>query len=208
MILMASTNAFTPHGESLPPVVAFGACLVCSREDYLAVGGHQHEAVRGVVLEDIALARIFRAQGFPVSARGGRGAVSFRMYPQGLAQLIEGWSKSFASGAFSIRFAFLVLNVAWVAGFFSASIAPLEAFLAPGSSHIVVAALFHCLYALQMWWVLRRIGRFRKWAIVFFPVPLFFFGIVMLRSVILIHVLRRVTWRGRSIETTGRGAAR
>jgi len=34
---------------------AFGPCFICRRDDYLAVGGH--EAIKGEIIEDMALAR-------------------------------------------------------------------------------------------------------------------------------------------------------
>ncbi|MGH9181520.1 MAG: glycosyltransferase family 2 protein, partial [Acidimicrobiales bacterium] len=70
---------------------AFGPCLVTTRADYRAIGGH--EAVRGEVVEDVALAARYRAAGLPVATLGGRGTISFRMYPGGVSQLVEGWTK-------------------------------------------------------------------------------------------------------------------
>ena len=50
-------------------------------------------------------------------------------------------------------------------------------------------------------WMLWRIGTFRPWTALFFPLPLTFFALVMLRSLVLSHLLGRVTWRGRQIQT-------
>lgn len=160
MILMAAMNAFTPHGETLQPGGAFGPCLVCGKKDYLALGGHGHEKVRGAVLESIPLAGLFRANGLRVHCYGGRGAIAFRMYPGGLPQLVEGWSKGFGSGAISVRFVFLALTVAWVTGYFSATVALLGALGVPSGGQMLAALLVYSLYALQIWWILRRIGCF------------------------------------------------
>ena len=72
----------------------FGQMLLVDRESYRRVGGH--ETVRGRILENFWLAGQFRAAGIPVRSATGRGVFSFRMYPNGLRELIEGWTKGFA----------------------------------------------------------------------------------------------------------------
>lgn len=64
---------------------AFGPCLACSIEDYFEVGGHR--SVRDRVIDDVALAERFSVRGLPVEVVGGGDAISYRMYPSGLAQL-------------------------------------------------------------------------------------------------------------------------
>lgn len=202
IVLMAAVNAFTPLRRWLKPGGGFGACALCSREDYFRLGGHT--TVKAEVLEDIALAKRFKRQGLPVSCYGGRGTISFRMYPEGLGQLVEGWSKGFGSGAFSVQIPFLILTVAWVTGCFRVSIGLMRMLAMPAVPDIGLAVLLYAFYASQVSWILARIGRFQWWTSVFFPIPLFFFALLMLRSLILIHVLRRVTWRGRTITTSQR----
>lgn len=78
-----------PHG-------LFGQMLLVDRGSYYQVGGHA--SVRGLILENFRLADHFRAKGISVSSAAGRGVLSFRMYPGGIRDLIEGWTKGFASG--------------------------------------------------------------------------------------------------------------
>lgn len=199
VVLMAGMNAFTPHGEALPPRGAFGPCVACSRSDYFRVGGHR--GVRDAVLESIPLAELFLRHDLPVRCYGGRGAVSFRMYPGGLGELVEGWSKGFGSGALSIHPLFLLLTIAWISAGFSSFINLFRQLAAPAAP--LLWLLLYACFALQTWWMLRRIGSFRWWTALFFPLPLTFFGLVMLRSLVLIHLLRRVTWKGRTIPRHG-----
>ncbi len=79
------------HSRRPRDVIANGQFILMSRASYEAVG--THEAVRGEVAEDLALAQA-------VVRRGGRLHFAFaerlmetRMY-QGLGALIEGWSKN------------------------------------------------------------------------------------------------------------------
>ncbi len=194
IIGMMGVDAFTPLGERLTPRGAFGPCLITTRLDYLAVGGHP--AVRGEILEDVALAARFRAAGLGVTCRGGRQTISFRMYPNGTGQLVEGWTKNFASGAAATRPITLALIVTWVAG----TILSATGLLRP--SPWALGA--YLAFAAQQWWMLARIGRFGWWAGPAYPVTTAFFLAVFGRSVFLTTVRREVRWRGRAIRLPAR----
>ena len=56
--------------------------MICSREDYFRVGGH--ERARGEVLESLAIGREFLKAKRTVQCYGGKETISFRMYPEGL----------------------------------------------------------------------------------------------------------------------------
>ncbi len=198
ILLMAGLNAFTPLGDSIPPSGSFGACAMCSLEHYRRTGGHRVAGEN--VLESIPLARSFLEHDLPVRCYGGSGAVSFRMYPGGFRDLVEGWSKGFGSGALAIRRPFLLMSVGWIVGCFAAFFTLLRSFGQP-SLLPLLPALLYCLYALYVWWTLRRIGSFRWWTAILFPIPLCFFALVMLRSFVSIHLLGQVTWRGRAVRT-------
>ena len=183
IVAMMGTDAFTPVGARLRPSGAFGPCLVTSRADYDAVGGHA--AVRSAVLDDVELAHLYRSSGRGVVCLGGKGSLSFRMYPDGLGQLIEGWSKNLAGGAGKTRLATLGLVVAWIS----------VCIQAPWLGWLVYAAV-----VVQLAWMARRVGRFGVLALLLFPIPLAAFLAVFVRSVFLTIVRRRVTWKGREIK--------
>lgn len=179
VIGMMGTDAFTPLGDRLRPRGAFGPCLVVDRSTYDSIGGH--EAVKSAVMDDVALARLAPA----VRCRGGRDAISFRMYPEGLGQLVEGWTKNFASGAGATRPLTLLLVVAWLSGCISA----------PFVSPWVYAA-----YVVQLAWMFRRIGRFGLLTAALYPVPLAFFLAVFVRSIVATRIRRTVRWKGRDLR--------
>lgn len=190
LVSMMGVGAFTPRRRARP-TGAFGPCLVCSTADYATAGGHAHPDVRGRVVEDVALARRFAGAGLPVSVLGGRGTISFRMYRGGTSQLIEGWTKNFATGATSTRPLTFVLISLWLSGCISA------AWYLPAPA----AAAVYLAYSGQLAWMLRRIGRFGLWPALLYPVPLAFFLAVFARSLVLTHVRGEVRWRGRTIST-------
>ena len=74
-------------------VAANGQYILVRRSAYDSVGGHA--AVGTEILEDVALARLFRNAGFRVHFRYGGDAVRARMY-RSWAQLREGWTKNLA----------------------------------------------------------------------------------------------------------------
>ena len=202
VVSMMGVDAFGPAAahRRRAPTGAFGPCLVASRDDYLAAGGH--EAVRTRVVEDVALARRFTEAGRPVTCLGGRATVAFRMYPGGVRQLVEGWTKNFATGAGATRPLTLVLVSLWLSGCISAAW-----YLAAGTVGRGVAAALYAAYAAQLAWMLARIGRFGAATPLAYPVPLAFFLVVFARSLVLTHVRGEVRWRGRAVPA-GRRAGR
>lgn len=75
--------------------IANGQYLLLTREAYVKAG--THEAVRGAVAEDLALAQRLLDTGSPVRMRFSTGLIRTRMY-RSLAELVEGWSKNLYLG--------------------------------------------------------------------------------------------------------------
>ncbi|SEG39045.1 glycosyltransferase family 2 protein [Paenibacillus sp. UNC499MF] len=211
LIVPASTAAFTPFGDAVAPKASFGPCIVCSRADYAAAGGHR--SVRGEVLENLALGRRFQASGLPLVCRAGRGTVAFRMYPEGMGSLVRGWSKSFASGARTTAPPVLLAVVLWLAGGASAGIRLGETLVTAAISAgpglpLLIAALIYAAYALQITVLLRRTGNFHPLTGLLYPVPLLFFFGLFGWSAVLTFLRKQVSWKGRDISVTkNRGAS-
>ena len=168
----------------------FGQMLLVERESYRRVGGH--ESVKGRVLENFWLAEQFRAAGIPVRSEGGRGAFSFRMYPNGLRELVEGWTKGFASGAGQTPWETLLVVVAWMTGLM------LPPILCLATSDWLRWVAVYLLCAAQVAWLGRSVGAFRWYTAWLYPVPLIFFFAVFTRSVT--RSGKAVTWKGREIR--------
>ena len=176
--------------------VAFGPCLLTSAADLEAVGGFA--AVAGEVVEDAALAQAYAGTGRRVHCLVGGDAVRFRMYPDGLRSLIEGWTKNLAGGAARVAWLPLVGAISWV----SAGLAIIVGVELSPAFGVAYAA-----FAAQLWWMLRRLGSFHPLTAVLFPVPLMAFTLLFLRSLATRALRRPVRWRGRAIDVR-RGAIR
>jgi 4,4'-diaponeurosporenoate glycosyltransferase len=205
IIVHAGSRAFTPLGERVRPMGAFGPCILCPREDYFEVGGH--ERVRGEILESIGLGRAFLEAGRRVLCFGGRGVLFFRMYGEGLRAMVEGFSKGFGSGAGAVSRVVLLMIVCWVFGSVSLTRHLVQSALLGEGVPLAVWAGLYLLYGLQLHWMLYRIGNFGLWPALLFPVPVIFFVLVFLLSLFKTIFLGKARWKGRTVDTGGEKGA-
>lgn len=202
MALMAS-GAGAPGRRTWSPV-AFGPCLVTARDAYRAVGGH--EAVAGEVIEDVHLARAYGAAGRPVHTLAGGSALSFRMYPAGLRQLVDGWTKNLAGGPRLVSALPMVASVAWVlASIVVASdlAQALVALAVTGELRWTPIAGWAVASA-QLVVLLRRVGRFAWWAAPAFPLLLAGFVALFVRSAVHRSLRHTVRWHDRAVTVRAR----
>lgn len=97
---------------------ANGQCVAFRRDAYEAVGGHV--AVRGAIVEDVALARATKRAGRRLLMADGNALVSCRMYT-GWAQVRDGFAKNIIAGhggllplALSTLFHWIVFLLPWL----------------------------------------------------------------------------------------------
>lgn len=198
LLMTAGTGAFTLFSAKHPPAGLFGQFLMLDRGTYFETGGHK--LVKGRILENFYLAGELARRGVPMQCRGGKRAFSMRMYPGGLAELVNGWSKAFSSGAAQTPRWILLLTIVWITGGLLAPIYLATGLVAVSPLNIELAALLYVLYAAQVWTMLRRLGAFRWYTAAFYPVPLVFYLVVFTRSAILSALGKEVAWKGRRMN--------
>ncbi|CAM3903073.1 glycosyltransferase family 2 protein [Nocardioides zeicaulis] len=202
VVALMSSDAFSGRATTRP--MAFGPCLLTTRDDYLAAGGHA--AVRGDVLDDVALARAYDGAALPVTCALGGDEVTMRSYPAGLGQLAAGWTKNMASGATAAAPRASAATVLWVCAHHAAAVGTLLAAAGALTGRDLVAGsalLWPAAWVVLAWQLrslLRLAGTFRWWTWVLFPVPLLAFDLVFARSALLTGVRRTVQWRGREVD--------
>ncbi len=199
IVAVAATDVTTPLGRGRGARGAFGPVLACRRSDHELVGGHA--VAKETVVDDVALADAFRSHDLPVHVLVGADDVSFRMYPLGLGQLVEGFTKNLAAGVRTARRSTTLLVVAWLTLLVQATVTPVRALTGQGS--LAVAAALYLVVALQVWWMARRVGRFGPFTALAFPLLLAVFLVVFVRSVVA-TVRGSVSWRGRRLSTRSR----
>ena len=175
----------------------FGPVLLLPRALYMAHDGHAK--VKSRVLEDFCLGRHYEKLGIPLSLRAGRGAVTYRMYPDGPGSLWQGWTKNFFTGAVSVSVPLLLMCIVWLTALTAAAIDIIR--YAPALSvRFWLSAGLYALCAAEAAFTARQVGNFRWPALVFYPLFLLGFHVIFLASAFKRLVLRRVTWKGRSIR--------
>jgi 4,4'-diaponeurosporenoate glycosyltransferase len=171
----------------------FGQSLLIPKSLYQRTGGHS--AVRKYILENLALSSCVHSAGAQCACFCGRGTLNVRMFPDGLAQLCEGWTKAFADGAAASDPAILVISILWLTALCSAFLLLL---FAP-SPWRAGFAIVYLLLALQLWWFASRIGSYRAFTCLLYPLPLLFYFGIFGQSLYRRVFKRKVQWRGRQI---------
>jgi len=72
---------------------------------------------------------------------------------------------------------------------------------------IIWWTLAYVAYAIQVQWMASRVGAFRLYTALLFPVSLLFFVVVFFRSVFLISIKRSVRWKGIAISLKDKAQA-
>ena len=203
LVLMAAMGPFTILGRMVKPIGLFGPVMVLKKKLYSESGGFKK--IKGEILEDLAFGIEFKKRGIKLHCYGGRNTISFRMYPGGLNQLITGWSKGFAMGAVKTSIPVLIMIIAWITGAIGTTRHLIQAVIIADISLSTLWGLLYLAYAIQIYWMLYRIGNFKPYTALLFPIPLLFFLIVFFYSFLIIFIRRNVKWKGRTIEVKSRG---
>lgn len=195
IISVAATGAGMPFLNKKTGM--FGPVVILPRSLYLEKGGHSE--VRSRVLEDLFLGKIYAKQGIPVTLAAGAESISYRMYPEGLRALWDGWTKNFFSGAVSVSVLLLILCIIWVSALTSVAIGLIRDLASP-TQYLWSTLAIYGLCAAETAYLGRQTGNFRWPAYIFYPVFLAGFHIIFMASVIKHLVFRRVNWKGRTIR--------
>lgn len=198
VVVMAGMNVFTIAGDSLKSAGSFGPCVLCNKEEYMAIGGHA--SVKGAVMDDLALGKEFQKKQLPVRCYSGRGIAWLRMYPGGFGQLIQGYSKSMAAGSTATHPLVMLLINMWIVG---GVLSPLLVFYAVYSgvgSFVLIACALAVCYMASVGRSIRKVGNFAYWTIPLYPLLFLFFIGVFMYSLYLAKRRKEVTWSGRNIR--------
>ncbi len=198
IIELAGMGTFTALGNLIKPIGLFGPCVIMSRKYYFKSGGHRQ--VKGEVVEDLALGSRIKKQKVPIHCYGGRGTLSFRMYPNGLGELVEGWGKGFATGALKTPLPLLAALILWIGGSITATSHVIQSLSGANTAAVLIWGTTYLLYAAQIYWMLARAGTFKFYTALLYPVSLLFFLVVFIRSFFLIYIRKSVNWKGQKIS--------
>lgn len=200
MALMGS-GAFSIWNPRHHSKVAFGPVLCVAKSAYKKVGGHRR--IVKEVLDDAGLAQSFLSSGYEVKVFAGSRGVAFRMYPEGIRQLVQGFTKNLAPGALRTSLVSTTLSVLWVVGFLGSSAALLSqlgsgALLSPSLTAIAGVAVF--VFMVETYLFGRKIGRYSPIWYLLSPLALLFFLSLFIGSFVKVYLARSISWKDRSIS--------
>lgn len=171
----------------------FGQSLFIDKKTYAAVGGHA--AVRGFILENLNLAQLVRASGGRTVCLGGRGTLHMRMFPEGLGQMSDSWTKAFIHGAALSDGFVLAAAVVWISALWSTALL----LIVPHDYGRLALAVVYLLFSLQLVWLARQLGSYRWLTCLLYPLPLAYYCAVFGRSAARRALRRKTIWRGREV---------
>ncbi len=183
---------------------AFGPCIAIRRGDYERIRGHS--AVQSDVLEDIAIARNAVRAGIEVRNYVAGDHFRYRMYPNGMRQLVEGWSKNIAAGARSTPWLRTVAIAAWVSGLIESAWVFASGLIGMAFGGPVLAqsaVLMYALFTAQLLVLLRRVGSFNV-AAVCYPIAALAFLAIFSNSIVML-MRGKVKWKDRVIDLSRPG---
>jgi chlorobactene glucosyltransferase len=201
----------TVNDPSAERAYAYGQYILCRRSSYMAIGGHH--SVRDEIVEDHALARVFKEKGYKIEIVDGKSLYSVRMYTD-LTSLWLGWTKNLYSFIESKLF-YLVLiltmmyavlvqpfvNVCDVASLWVAVDGDASEYLWRMTALVVVQIGVLAL------WFRRTSDHFDgvKWYH-FFLLPFSYFALsaLYLHAAFLVHTGGQVNWKGRRYVVNAR----
>ena len=183
-------------------VIANGQFILVPRESYEAAG--THEAVRGEVAEDLALAQTFHRAGKRIHFAFADRFMETRMY-RSLRDLVEGWSKNMYLGG---RRSFpgepllqALVPLMLVVGFAFWLVPPVALALTGGRGGLGAAAAAGTGLAALFWMLIALGMRIPPWYGLLYPLGALTALGIGARSTW--RGARRVEWRGRAYTASG-----
>ena len=171
----------------------FGQSLLIPRDIYFAVEGHA--AVRSFVLENLNLASLLHNAGYRMLCLSGRDTLQMRMFPEGLRQMSDSWTKAFVHGA-SVSGSFVLsCSAIWISSLWAAAIM----LVAPSTVALIPFATAYLLLSLQLFWFARQLGNYPFATCLFYPLPLAYYCVIFARSALRRAAGQKTVWRGREV---------
>lgn len=188
------------NGTALPKplgVGMYGPVILISKSDYNKIGGHEN--VRKSIVEDMALGARLKEVGIPYMLFVGDKDISFRMYGDGLKGLLQGWIKNIAAGALKTPPHVLGMVFFWIASLISVPLHVISFAVSGNILWILIYSLLYIIWVVLLSFYSKRIGKFRLWAIAFYPILMVGFLGIFAVSIFKKAFGLKVIWKGRTI---------
>jgi len=176
----------------------YGPVLLISKDLFLKYDGY--EAVKNSVIEDFNLGKFYNSKHIIIDLLMGGKEIKFKMYPNSIFEVVEGWSKNFSSGAISIKLTLFVLIFFWLVYL---TVLPYEFFRSIVNKNYFLTFFTLIIYILTIFKInssLKKIGSYPFVVSVIYPVYLLFFHVVFFYSLIGTYIIKTTKWKGRNMK--------
>jgi hypothetical protein len=187
----------SPFEQRNPRKGLYGSCIIATREDYERIGGH--EQICSKITDDLSLGGRFQEAGIKVTNYLGGRLVSFRMYPGGFRSELEGFAKSAMLSTALLHPLTLACSILWIIGLIVTQVW----FLAIGHAALIPLVAGYILYVAEIYYINRLVGRFGIIHQLFPILTVVFFLVVIGYSLYQSHIMKKVIWKGRTIDVGG-----
>lgn len=173
----------------------FGPLIMINKKTYLQAGGHS--PVMNCIVEDFKLGIHYQKMGINYKLFVGDKNIAFRMYPDGLKSQFEGFTKNMSTGILSSGILSAILTFLWIS---SIMVAPTNLIVSLVLGNYINIAIFGTSVALilvQLCFYSSRIGNFKYYLVLLYPLALLWFLIVIFYSFFRKIFIRTVVWKNR-----------
>ncbi len=190
--------------KKMLPAAAIGQFMLFRANVYRRLGGHK--AVMDEVVDDLALARLYKGSNRRWGIFNGVGLLSCRMY-RNTAEVIEGFSKNLF-GVFNYRIITHIFIWLWVTNVFFLPVLVLAGagleYLISGSSEVFPLAVlrpasFAVIISLFIWLTVNLNFRIPLYMTLFYPLTVLSTSLIAFLSLFR-HLRGTKVWKGRLIE--------
>lgn len=196
LIMIAANGVSCPFIQK--NIGLFGPVILINKDDYQSIGGHL--SVKNSIVDDLSLGEKLKSKGIPFKLFLGGKDISFRMYSGGFRQLLQGWTKNFATGASKTPLPLIFMIVLWISTCISAVIYIFNLITAYSVANFIFTIVIYFIVTLELMYAAHYIGSFKKWLIAFFPLHLTVFLAIFIVSIFKKVFRIDVKWKGRNIK--------
>lgn len=176
----------------------FGPVFMTDKKTYFEQKGH--EKVSGSVLEDFELGKYYKKNNVQYSLFLGNKNIAFRMYPEGIQSQWEGFTKNFASGAASAGFLITFALIFYISSLFSVPILFLRTLGYGNVFFTVFSIISYIIFSAHILYCAKKLGSFNIFFAILYPIPLLWFTLIFVNSLLRKFVFKKVKWKGRNIK--------
>lgn len=176
----------------------YGPVILIDKASYWSVEGHT--AAKSSIVDDVALGEALARKGIQFKLLLGAEQISFRMYAGGFKDLLQGWTKNYATGALKTTPLLFIMVFMWIASGLSVFINAVSMLLSCEWLVFSGFVFLYWLWVMELFRISGKIGRFQRNAIIIFPLYLIFFISIFIVSFIKKLFRLNVTWKGRKIK--------